>query len=241
MKSYQNVILALLGTALVGVTSAEARQPSEAEMYRVKELAYQMEIDTDETYVEAVQAARQEDERERDALQKLYILKESAAYFYDQVELSFQAPEHTVVAFERLNDDFIDARDQFLRLRAYDKYRELFETIEDTMGNLRFYYVSPEEYRNYPDYEVYPHYPGFHLFVHIYKPNVVVYYRHPYFWHLHVDYDKRFPHRVDYKYGYGRYDAHYSARADFSWHKKHLDRHDRRVDHKPAKVKKKHR
>ena len=88
------------------------------------------------------------------------------------------------------------------------------------MGNLRFYYVAPEEYEDYPDFAVYPHYPGFHLFVHVWTPAKRHYFRHVQWWHLHPDYPERFPYRVDYRHGYGRHDVHFSTHAKFGWHKK---------------------
>ncbi len=94
------------------------------------------------------------------------------------------------------------------------------ETIEDAIGNLRYYYVAPDEYGAYADYEVYPYYPGFQLFVHGYAPENPFHFRHAVCWHLHPDYYKRYPYRANYKFGYSRYSEHYSSNTKHTWHKK---------------------
>lgn len=200
---------------------ALARTPGPVEMTRVKALANQMDLDADEAYVEAVYAAGDTvGAPEAEALQKLYVLKESASYFNEQVEASYEAPAYTLVAFERLNNDFIEARNGFAALGAYAEQKELFETIEDDIGNMRHYYVFPERYESYPDYEVYPYYPGFHLFAHVYATNAPYHYRHTHRWHLHAKHFELYPHRRNYRHGYGRHKVHYRERAKHHWHKK---------------------
>jgi hypothetical protein len=211
--------LALLMLALWMVTT-EARVPAEAEMSRIEDLALQLEIDTDEAYVEALHDAAPGDAREQEALHRLYTLMESALEFHELVQILHEDPSRTVAAFEQLNSDFVKAHEHFYSLRAYGDYRELFETIEDAMGNLRYYYVGPNEYKRYPDYKIYPYYPGFSLFVHIHVPAKPFHFRHVHYWHLHPKYHKHFPHRVKYLHGYGRYKHHYTAHARYSWHKK---------------------
>jgi hypothetical protein len=216
-------LLCALVTAavLAAAVAAAARTPDAVEMERVKELAHQMDLDADEAYVEAVYAAGDAPNAEQtEALQKLYVLKESASYFNEQVQASYEAPAHTLVAFERLNDDFIEARQGFTKLGAYSEQRELFETIEDNVGNIRYYYVLPGRHQSYPDYEVYPYYPGFHLFVHVYGPNAPYHYRHVHRWHLHPKYFEVYPHRHEYRRGYGRHKVHYAERAKHHWHKR---------------------
>ena len=211
--------IVVVAAALAVALAAFARTPAPAEMERVKALAHQMDLDADEAYVEAVLAAGDEaDAAETEALQKLYVLKESASYFNDQE--SYDAPAHTLVAFERLNNDFIEAHDGFAKLGAYVEYNQLFETIEDDIGNMRHYYVLPERYESYPDYEVYPHYPGFHLFAHVYAPNAPYHYRHTHRWHMHAKHYELYPHRLQYRHGYGRHKVHYRERAKHHWHKR---------------------
>ena len=205
---------------LAAAVAAFARTPGPAERERVKELAAQMDVDADEAYVEAVYASAEGEAVDAEALQKLYVLKESASYFNEQVEASLEAPEHTLVAFDRLNNDFIEARACFADLGAYAEHKELFETIEDDIGNMRHYYVGPEAYEGYPDYEIYPHYPGFHLFAHVYAPNAPYHYRHAHRWHMHAKHYELYPHRLQYRHGYGRHKVHYRERAKHHWHKK---------------------
>lgn len=211
------VVMAVLALAL----AASARVPDKAEMSRVSEIAQQMDIDADEAYVEAVYAEGDEPtEAEIEALQKLYVLKESASDFNSQVAASYEAPEHTLVAFERLNNDYIEARACFADLKTYPEQRELFETIEDNIGNMRYYYVSVGAHVNYPDFEIYPYYPGLHLFAHVYAPDAPYHYRHVFRWHLHPKYYDIYPHRHAYRRGYGRHKVHFAEQARHHWHRR---------------------
>jgi hypothetical protein len=205
----------------VAVVATDARYPTPDEIARVKKLAFQMEIDTDEAYIESVRAAQHDSEREQAALHNLYVLKESADTFYEQVGHYYAQPAKTTDAFNRLNNDFIKAREEFPYLTSYHEYRQLFETIIDTMGNLRFYYVASGAYRDFLDHAVYPYYPGYPAYVHIYLAATLYYYRHPSCWHLHSDHYLRFPHRANYRYGYGRYEVHFSANSHYTWHRAH--------------------
>lgn len=215
---------------------AGARQPAASEMERIQELAAQMVVDADEAYVEAVQGATGGETEEEGPLSALYNLREGASHFSRQIEISLESPGETVAAFQLLNAAFIDARGLFDRLGAYKEYRELFDTIEDTMGNLRYYYVAAEEHVNYPDYSIYPYYPGLPRFVHVYTAHNHYHYRHAYYWHRHPGYKKHFPHRAHYRPGYGRYKHHFKEYAGHSWHKAHDKHviHKKKVVHKPA-------
>ena len=211
----------VFGAVLALAAPVAARTPDAVEMERVKALAKQMDMDADEAYVEAVYAGGEELSAEQtEALQKLYVLKESASYFNEQVASSYEAPEYTRVAFERLNGDFVEARACFADLGAYEEQKELFETIEDNIGNVRHYYVGPEPPQRYPDFEIYPYYPGHHLFAHVYAPNAPYHYRHTHRWHLHAKHCELYPHRHNYRHGYGRHKVHYRERARHHWHKR---------------------
>ena len=214
-------VVMVLGAVLALAATAAARTPDAVEMERVKALAKQMDMDADEAYVEAVYAGDEDLTAEQtEALQKLYVLKESASYFNEQVAESYEAPEHTRLAFERLNGDFVEARACFADIGAYEEQKELFDTIEDNIGNMRHYYVGPEAHVNYPDFEVYPHYPGYHLYAHQYAPERPYHYRHTHRWHLHAKHYELYPHRHAYKHGYGRHKHHYRERARHHWHRK---------------------
>ena len=215
------VLAVVAAAALAVAATALARVPDEVEIKRVSELAKQMDIDADEAYVEAVNAAGEEPSAEEtEALQKLFVLKESAEYFNEQVDEAVETPKHTRLAFERLNTDFIEARACFTHLGAYEGHRELFDTIEDGIGNMRYYYVAAEVHTGYPDHKLYPYYPGFHLFVHVYGPDRPYHFRHVHRWHLHPKYFEIYPHRHEYRRGYGRHKVHYAERARHRWHKK---------------------
>ena len=196
---------------------ATARAPSISEMSRVQSLAEQLKIDTDDAYVEAAKDAGTS-QGEEIALHNLYDLKQNAASFYDQVSQNINFPANTVDGFYSLNKIFSTSRDSFDKLTAYQKAKPMFETIVDSVGNLRQYYVAKGDYTAFPDYKVYPYYPGYTGYVYAATPAVPYYYRYPYYSHENPYYYNYYPYRTNYHWGYGAYPYHYSYYGRHYWY-----------------------
>lgn len=203
---------------LLPARSGMARTPSPEEISKVKSLSSQLKIDTDDAYVEASKNAGQGN-AELSALKNLFVLKQKAAAFDDQVNQNLSNPAATDPTFNALNLTFAAARDDFPDLSAYKKSQPLFDTIVDTMGNLRRYYVAPTEYTVYKDYNTPPYYPGVSNFAYIPTATVPYYYRYPYYWHENPYYNSYYPYRANYRWGFGAYPYHYSYWGNHSWYR----------------------
>jgi Uncharacterized protein conserved in bacteria len=206
-------IFLTLGSGIV-----QARVPSSDEMAKVKNLAYQLKIDTDDAYVEAAKNAGSGN-AEMDALKNLFALKEQAAKFEALVNSNLGSPGATTAEFGAVNGAYIAARDDFPDLTAYKIARPLFETITDTLGNLRQYYVGPSEYTVYKDVNTPPYYPGVSAFAYTPTPALPYYYRYPYYWHQSPYYYSYYPYRANYRWGYGAYPYHYGYYGYHPWYR----------------------
>lgn len=208
--------------ALVSITFATgeawARTPGVDEMEKIKELTVQLKIDADDAYVEAAKNAGNGN-AEVQALKNLFALKQSSEKFNATVQQNLTNPGATTQGFDKLNRDYIAARDDFTDLSAYKIAGPLFETLTDTMGNLRHYYVSPNEYTYYADYNKLPSYPGVTSYVYTPTPAVPYYYRYPYYWHGNPYYYSYYPYRVNYRWGYGAYPYHYGYYGYRPWYR----------------------
>lgn len=190
--------------------SPRLRRPSNKEQKQIRKFAYQLKVDTDEAYIESILKTSFSAEEEL-AIHKLYLLKISAWHFAQQAHVYSYTSSYENLDWLRLNEAFFLAREDFLILSSFAKFQPLFETIIDTMGNLRYYYTAADTYHLYPDHEIYPYYPGYSGFVHVIVKGKNYHYRHKKYWHKDAKHYSTFPHRNGYRYGYGRHRTHYHS------------------------------
>jgi hypothetical protein len=190
------------GISIFSIQPVQARDPRVDEMDRVKEIAYQLVVDSDDSYLRALGGLRRGIDDEK-GIQQLFALKESAAIFYNKVNENQKSPWRTTHAFSEVNSAFSQVSFYLGQGASFPYHQIFFENIVDSVGNLRSYYVYPSEYLQYPDYNVYPYYPGVSGFVYSYSAVVPYYYRNPFCWHLNSRYYQFFPYRRFYPWGQG--------------------------------------
>lgn len=231
----------------VGVARAQTAEtfPSRSDMSNVRALAYQLDVDTDDVYAEIENDLKRYDLSASDerALNNLYYFQAAASDFYQAVVDDYDQPGETQDEFRLLNRAFIEARSESggysnLTSSQTQNAKELLETIEDTMGNLRSYYFMtvPDttsyrlSYSNYGDYQRYPYYPGYNqngvTFSYGYSDSISYglhfHYRHPRRCHLHVDYynwgNGYYRYREEYRFGFGRFSVSYVTTYRRPWY-----------------------
>jgi hypothetical protein len=121
--------------------AAGANHPSPDQMEKVKSIAHELEGETAEAYQTAFQYSGP-GWRERYALERLKNLEAAAHHFHQQVEVYFQAPEHTEHDYINLIMAHHDADSTVWDLSAirFQQFNIQWRNIGRLMSELGFYY-----------------------------------------------------------------------------------------------------
>lgn len=186
--------------------------PSVTNMAEVKALADQLYLDTDDFYLESLHLVKGRPGEEV-ALQSTFQLRRQSSAFRQAVLDRYNTPKYTIDQWKQLNRSYSQACKVAGQLPANKASQALWETISDTIGFLRHYYIEPGRYLLYPDHFLTPYYPGHPGYRHHPHPHANLGgrfpFRHPTRWHRHRDHYRHFSYRRKYRYGYGRFDQHY--------------------------------
>lgn len=153
-------ILLFLIFLLVVPAQALAGHPDRSHMYKVKELAREVEREASRLHRTAERHAHHGDRAEAHALKQLHELEEAAEHFYYDVKRNYRNPSHTAGDYRRLARCWHETSRSVHALHGFRHVERLFYEVARAMDDLEYYYSDRRGYDRYDRHHRYDGYRG---------------------------------------------------------------------------------